>query len=378
MAVANRIIFCAVVTLALVAPARNTQRIEYAKHSAVRHRLRDRVQRGARRHARALSEPRTTNPGPGRISTAWHQVKYADDQDADMVEPADAGERQRRAGAEARPTRCRDSRRHADAPRLQALLHSLRHQRRRRPAVARQGIGHASEWEPGAAMPVELHGLRDARVARGRAPRRCRSRSTSRSSSSRVPMKEEDAGRAARTSCRRPIRRRSAAVPTARRRRSPSYQGHPQQARLRSAAPAARRRHRVEPRRRHGRRRRDGDVAGRSRRRFDAMAAAIAGGCGADGDKKVAVSGRRAEAGRVPARPRAARRGLEGHLVRARRVALSSWRDPLDKARCPAPPGNTCYPRARRAIRRASSDRATRTICIHATPRKFRRGVREV
>jgi len=97
------------------------------------------------------------NPGPGRISTAWHQVQMANTTD-DMVNPRTVSQNQGlgQQGAQTTPgasmagmpTRLAMKRYYI---RFDVLVLGGRPWR-----VKVQG--HASEWDPGAAMPVELHG----------------------------------------------------------------------------------------------------------------------------------------------------------------------------------------------------------------------------
>ena len=95
-------------------------------------------------------------PGPGAIKTAWHQVSYANNQD-DMTNP------QTLANAQGINSRAAASPGAASAGMPTRLAYkkyfirfdiSVAGGRPWRLKV----IGHAAEWEPGAAQPTELHG----------------------------------------------------------------------------------------------------------------------------------------------------------------------------------------------------------------------------
>ena len=167
MAVRDRITFCAVATLgAALAACTNTKEINYAKHSvydtdfAV-------VYNAALEATRHFYPNLNDAPGPGRIATAWHEVRYSADQDADM------GNQQTLANASGVQSQ------YANTPGATAAGMPTRLAYKRyyirfdvrvvggRPWHVKV-IGHASEWEPGAAMPVELHGLARPHWLKGR------------------------------------------------------------------------------------------------------------------------------------------------------------------------------------------------------------------
>src|SRR5262245_44672625 len=91
-------------------------------------------------------------PGRGVIKTAWHQVSYANNQD-DLANPKTVAQAQ---GVQSSSTAA------AGMPtRLAYKRYFIRFD------VTTAGgrpwrlkvVGHAAEWEPGAAMPTELHGV---------------------------------------------------------------------------------------------------------------------------------------------------------------------------------------------------------------------------
>jgi hypothetical protein len=165
MACRDRIIICALSVLALAA-CTNTKDINYAKHSrydtdfAI-------VYNAALDVTRSLYSNLNDNPGPGRISTAWHEVKYSADQDADM------GNQQTLANANGVNSQYANNPGMAQAgmpTRLAYKRYYIRFDIRvvgGRPWQVKV-IGHASEWEPGAAMPVELHGVARPHWLQGR------------------------------------------------------------------------------------------------------------------------------------------------------------------------------------------------------------------
>jgi hypothetical protein len=95
-------------------------------------------------------------PGPGAIKTAWHQVSYANNQD-DMTNP------QTLANAQGINSRAAASPGAASAG-MPTRLAYKRYFIRFDISVAGgrpwrlKVVGHAAEWEPGAAQPTELHG----------------------------------------------------------------------------------------------------------------------------------------------------------------------------------------------------------------------------
>ena len=166
MAVRDRIIFCAVVTLALSACTTNTQEINYATHSVYDTDFAN-VFSAALDVTRALYPNLNDAPGPGRISTAWHEVKYSADQDADM------GNQQTLANASGVQSQMASQPGAAQTgmpTRLAYKRYYIRFDIRvvgGRPWQVKV-IGHASEWQPGAAMPVELHGMARPHWLQGR------------------------------------------------------------------------------------------------------------------------------------------------------------------------------------------------------------------
>jgi hypothetical protein len=95
------------------------------------------------------------NPGPGLIKTAWHQVSYANNQD-DLANPKTIAQGQGYSGGNTSQGQAA-----AGMPtRLAYKRYFIRFDvsvvggRPWRVKV----VGHASEWEPGNAMPTELHG----------------------------------------------------------------------------------------------------------------------------------------------------------------------------------------------------------------------------
>lgn len=152
MALRHRIIFCA----ALVASACGSKKdVEHARRSvydadfAV-------VYSAALDVTRELYPTLNDNPGPGRISTAWHQVSYANNQDDLQNQRTLAQSQGYNPGMGASPAASM-----AGTPtRLAYKRYFIRFD------VSVTGgrpwrvkvIGHASEWEPGAALPSELRG----------------------------------------------------------------------------------------------------------------------------------------------------------------------------------------------------------------------------
>lgn len=150
MARRHRIIFCAAFSLAACS---NKKEVEHAKHS-----LYDAdfaiVYSAALQATRDLYPQLNDNPGPGKISTAWHQVSFANNQDelANTQTLAAGQGVQTGAGPTAAMT--------GVPTRLAYKRYFIRFDvsvlggRPWRVKV----IGHASEWDPGAAMPSELRG----------------------------------------------------------------------------------------------------------------------------------------------------------------------------------------------------------------------------
>ncbi|HEY5923399.1 MAG TPA: hypothetical protein VIV11_17085 [Kofleriaceae bacterium] len=151
MARRHRIIFCA--ALVLAGACGNKKEVESAKRS-----LYDTdfaiVYSAALDVTRDLYPQINDNPGPGKISTAWHQVSYANNQDdlANQRTLAQGQGVQSGAGQGARmvgvPTRLAYKRFFI---RFDVTVMGGRPWRVK-------VVGHASEWEPGAAMPSDLRG----------------------------------------------------------------------------------------------------------------------------------------------------------------------------------------------------------------------------
>lgn len=151
MARRHRIIFFAAL---LLGACGNKKDVEHARHSlydtdfAV-------VYNAALDVTRAQYPQLNDNPGPGKISTAWHQVSLVGNQDdlsnqrtiaaGQGVQPGLAGTS---AGMVGVPTRLAYKRYFV---RFDVSVLGGRPWRVK-------VIGHASEWEPGAAMPSELRG----------------------------------------------------------------------------------------------------------------------------------------------------------------------------------------------------------------------------
>lgn len=90
-------------------------------------------------------------PGRGAIKTSWHQVSYANNQD-DLANPKTVASNQQpgqAAGAAGMPTRLAFKRYFV---RFDVSVAGGRPWRLK-------VVGHAAEWEPGAALPTELHGV---------------------------------------------------------------------------------------------------------------------------------------------------------------------------------------------------------------------------
>jgi hypothetical protein len=92
-------------------------------------------------------------PGRGAIKTAWHQVSYANNQD-DLANPKTVAQAQGvstsgNAAAAGMPTRLAYKRYFI---RFDVTITGGRPWRLK-------VVGHAAEWEPGAALPTELHGV---------------------------------------------------------------------------------------------------------------------------------------------------------------------------------------------------------------------------
>ena len=198
----------------------------------LRHRLRDRLQRGARRRRASSIRTLNDNPGPGKISTAWHQVSYANNQDDlsnQRTLAAGAGRAARRATRRRTAWRaCRRGSR-TSASSSASTSASLGG----RPWRVKV-VGHASEWEPGAAMPTELRGAQRPPWLDGRTEA-LQVAIYKQIKKFAIPMKEEVAGR---REDRLPKTDpgRSRMCPPARRKRLAALKDALAQARLRRAA----------------------------------------------------------------------------------------------------------------------------------------------
>jgi hypothetical protein len=146
--------FLALVAIACTACGGNKKEVESARHS-----LYDSdfalVYSQVLNATRELYPNIDDHPGTGRILTAWHQVTMASNGD-DMANPRTLSQNQGVATGQSSPAAAM-----AGMPtRLAFKRYFIRFEvsvlggRPWRVKV----IGHASEWEPGAAMPVELHG----------------------------------------------------------------------------------------------------------------------------------------------------------------------------------------------------------------------------
>ena len=143
-----------IIAVALLASAcGNKKEVEYAKKSvydadfAV-------VYSAALSATRELYPTLNDNPGPGKISTAWHQVQYGNNQD-------DLSNQRVLAQSQGVQTGAPTTARMAGVPtRLAYKRYFIRFDVQvlgGRPWRVKV-VGHASEWDPGAAMPSEMRG----------------------------------------------------------------------------------------------------------------------------------------------------------------------------------------------------------------------------
>jgi hypothetical protein len=163
MARRNRIIFLAMSfgLLATTACSQNKKDIEHAKHSVYDADF-ALVYNTALDVTRGLYPTLNDNPGPGKISTAWHQVSYASNQD-------DLANQRTLANASGVPQTSMMAGQNGMSPTASMTGVPTRLAYKRyfirfdvsviggRPWRVKV-IGHASEWDPGAAMPVEMRG----------------------------------------------------------------------------------------------------------------------------------------------------------------------------------------------------------------------------
>jgi hypothetical protein len=154
----DRIIFCALVT----AHAISCSSSAHVEAESARHSLFDAdfalLYSQALEATRELYPNIEDSPGTGKIRTAWHQVAMASNPD-DMVNPRTVAQNQ---GMGMTPGTASPAAASAGMPtRLAYKRYFIRFEvgvlggRPWRVKV----VGHAAEWEPGAAMPVELHGI---------------------------------------------------------------------------------------------------------------------------------------------------------------------------------------------------------------------------
>lgn len=149
----HRIIFLAAVTCATGCPT-SKKEIEAAKHSLFDTDFA--VVYGAALEATREAYPNLEDaPGRGSIKTAWHQVSYANNQD-DLANQQTVANAQGIGG----PTSANQA-----AAGMPTRLAYKRYFVRFDVSVAGgrpwrlKVVGHAAEWEPGAALPTELHGV---------------------------------------------------------------------------------------------------------------------------------------------------------------------------------------------------------------------------
>lgn len=153
------------IVLALaVAACSNTKEINYARHSVYDADFAI-VYNAALDATRTLYPNMNDNPGPGKISTAWHEVRFSADQDADMANQSILANAQgvnpnasTAAMAAGQPTRLAYKRYYI---RFDVKVLGGRPWRVK-------VVGHASSWDPGAAMPTELHGMARPHWLQGR------------------------------------------------------------------------------------------------------------------------------------------------------------------------------------------------------------------
>jgi hypothetical protein len=146
----HRIIFLAAATMCMTGCPANKKEIESAKRS-----LYDTdfaiVYGAALEATREVYPSLEDAPGHGAIKTAWHQVSYANNQD-DLANPKTVAQGQGQTASQAAagmPTRLAYKRYFI---RFDVTVAGGRPWRLK-------VVGHAAEWEPGATLPTELHGV---------------------------------------------------------------------------------------------------------------------------------------------------------------------------------------------------------------------------
>jgi hypothetical protein len=163
MARPNRITFLAFVVGVFVASAAcssSKKDVEHARHSVYDTDFAIVYQTAldvTREHYPTLND----NPGPGKISTAWHQVSYANNQD-DLSNQQVLTQSQ--GGMTTQPTMGTTPQPGQSMSGVPTRLAFKRYFVRFDVSVLGgrpwkvKVIGHASEWDPGAAMPTEMRG----------------------------------------------------------------------------------------------------------------------------------------------------------------------------------------------------------------------------
>lgn len=153
MARRHRIIF--LVVLALAGACRNKKDVEFARNSVYDTDFVN-VYNAALTATRDLYPMLNDNPGPGKISTAWHQVRYGNNQDDLQNQRTLAQSQGLNPNAQVTPGNALAG----GATRLAYKRYFIRFDvsvvggRPWRVKV----VGHASEWEPGNALPTDLRG----------------------------------------------------------------------------------------------------------------------------------------------------------------------------------------------------------------------------